>query len=254
MNIRIASLLAGQIVVFGILVSAQDTGKTAPPRKDVGLKADAKKTPARKVRREPGLDGQQQNITSRYKKFEKKLLQLAEFLRDNDAERAELLKRAYGQSRDDNISNNLDRITALLSGEQRLGDAVGAQADVVANLQSLLILLQSDDLKDSLKQEQERVKDLLKNLRSVIGKHKRARTGNDRGEAADQVARRQAEALALLFALLAGFRLAFLGCAGLDLLRELRAALRWLLCLCHKWAQSCATSVLCCSCWSRSRA
>ena len=194
MNIRIASLLAGQIVVFGILVSAQDTGKTAPPRKDVGLKADAKKTPARKVRREPGLDGQQQNITSRYKKFEKKLLQLAEFLRDNDAERAELLKRAYGQSRDDNISNNLDRITALLSGEQRLGDAVGAQADVVANLQSLLILLQSDDLKDSLKQEQERVKDLLKNLRSVIGKHKRARTGNDRGEAADQVARRQAEA------------------------------------------------------------
>ena len=194
MNIRIASLLAGQIVVFGILVSAQDTGKTAPPRKDVGLKADAKKTPARKVRREPGLDGQQQNITSRYKKFEKKLLQLAEFLRDNDAERAELLKRAYGQSRDDNISNNLDRITALLSGEQRLGDAVGAQADVVANLQSLLILLQSDDLKDSLKQEQERVKDLLKNLRSVIGKHKRARTGNDRGEAVDQVARRQAEA------------------------------------------------------------
>jgi len=194
MNIRIASLLAGQLVVFAILVSAQDTGKPVAPRKDVGLKADAKKTPARKISRDPGLDGQQQNITSRYKKFEKKLLQLAEFLRDNDAERAELLKRAYGQSRDDNISNNLDRITALLSGEQRLGDAVGAQADVVANLQALLILLQSDDLKDSLKQEQERVKDLLKNLRSVIGKHKRARTGNDRGEAADQVARRQADA------------------------------------------------------------
>ena len=58
-------------------------------------------------------------------------------------------------------------------------------------------LSDGDDLKDSLKQEQERVKDLLKNLRSVIGKHKRARTGNDRGEAADQVARRQAEALSV---------------------------------------------------------
>jgi len=198
MNIRMASLLAMLLLGCGILVLAQDsrqpTSQPTTAKKDVGLKADVKKARTRKVSRQAGLDGQQQNITSRYKKFEKKLLQLAEFLRENDTERAELLKRAYGQSRDNNISNSLERITSLLSGEKRLGDAVGAQTEVVANLQALLLLLQSDDLKDSLKQEQERIKDLLKNLRTVIGKHKRARTANDRGEAAERVAQRQADA------------------------------------------------------------
>ena len=204
MNIRMASLLAMLLLGCGILVLAQDsrqptsqpTSQPTTAKKDVGLKADVKKARTRKVSRQAGLDGQQQNITSRYKKFEKKLLQLAEFLRENDTERAELLKRAYGQSRDNNISNSLERITSLLSGEKRLGDAVGAQTEVVANLQALLLLLQSDDLKDSLKQEQERIKDLLKNLRTVIGKHKRARTANDRGEAAERVAQRQARSAA----------------------------------------------------------
>ena len=196
MNIRMASLLAMLLLGCGILVLAQDSRQPTTAKKDVGLKADVKKARTRKVSRQAGLDGQQQNITSRYKKFEKKLLQLAEFLRENDTERAELLKRAYGQSRDNNISNSLERITSLLSGEKRLGDAVGAQTEVVANLQALLLLLQSDDLKDSLKQEQERIKDLLKNLRTVIGKHKRARTANDRGEAAERVAQRQARSAA----------------------------------------------------------
>jgi hypothetical protein len=194
MHTRTALLLVALLLGCAVLVSAQDAKKSTAAKKDVGLKAKARKAPARRGATKAGLDGQQQNITSRYKKFEKKLLQLAEFLKENDAERAELLKRAYGQSRDDNISNSLERITALLSGEKRLGDAVGAQTEVVVNLQALLILLQSDDLKDSIKQEQERIKDLLKNLRSVIGKHKRARTGNERGEATERVAGQQEEA------------------------------------------------------------
>ena len=194
MNVRIGSLLVVLLLGGAILVSAQDAPRKAGPKKDVGLKAVPKKSPARKRGRETKLDGQQQGISSRYKKFEKKLLQLAEFLRENDPERAELLRRAYGQSRDDNISNSLERIASLLAGEKRLGDAVGAQTEVVVNLQSLLVLLQSDDLKDSLKQEQERIKDLLKNLRSVIGKHKRARTANERGDATDRVAGQQSDA------------------------------------------------------------
>ncbi|MBO51680.1 MAG: hypothetical protein CMJ69_12970, partial [Planctomycetaceae bacterium] len=194
MNVRIGSLLVVLLLGGAILVSAQDAPRKAGPKKDVGLKAVPKKSPARKRGRETKLDGQQQGISSRYKKFEKKLLQLAEFLKENDPERAELLRRAYGQSRDDNISNSLERIASLLAGEKRLGDAVGAQTEVVGNLQSLLVLLQSDDLKDSLKQEQERIKDLLKNLRSVIGKHKRARTANERGDATDRVAGQQSDA------------------------------------------------------------
>ena len=194
MNVRIGSLLVVLLLGGAILVSAQDAPRKAGPKKDVGLKVVPKKSPARKRGRETKLDGQQQGISSRYKKFEKKLLQLAEFLRENDPERAELLRRAYGQSRDDNISNSLERIASLLAGEKRLGDAVGAQTEVVVNLQSLLVLLQSDDLKDSLKQEQERIKDLLKNLRSVIGKHKRARTANERGDATDRVAGQQSDA------------------------------------------------------------
>ena len=191
MNTRTVSLLVAMLLGCAVLVSAQDAKKTTAVKKDVGLKANAKKAPSRRVAPKAGLDGQQQNITSRYKKFEKKLLQLAEFLKENDAERAELLKRAYGQSRDDNISNSLERITALLTGEKRLGDAVGAQTEVVVNLQALLLLLQSDDLKDSIAQEKARIKDLLKDLRGVIGKHKRSRTANERGEAAERVAGKQ---------------------------------------------------------------
>ncbi|MDP7277574.1 MAG: hypothetical protein QF363_19000, partial [Planctomycetaceae bacterium] len=193
MKTRIATLLLVLLWCSVAFLPAQDAARKTPPkpRKSVGLKAKSKKPARKSTKKDDDLQNDQRGISSRYKKFEKKLLQLAEFLRESDPERAELLRRAYGRSRDDNISSNMERIAALLAGQRKLGDAVDGQSEVVTHLQSLLILLQSDDLKDSLKKEQDRIKDLLKNLRSVIGKQKRTRTGNERGEAAERVARQQ---------------------------------------------------------------
>jgi len=68
MNIRMASLFAMLLLLgCGILVLAQDSRQPTSAKKDVGLKADVKKAPTRKVSRQADLDGQQQNITSRYK-------------------------------------------------------------------------------------------------------------------------------------------------------------------------------------------
>src|SRR5579872_7252315 len=84
-----------------------------------------------------GLNEAEASLSRRYKQFERTLLQMAEYLRKTEPERADLLIRAIGRSKETRISQQMDAITQLLKKEQ-FGDAIGDQQHLVADLKGLL--------------------------------------------------------------------------------------------------------------------
>jgi hypothetical protein len=105
------------------------------------------------------------SLSRRYKQFEQTLLQMAEYLRKTEPERADLLVRAIGKSKEDRIGLQMDQIMELLKNDQ-LGDAIGREEHLVSNLKGLLELLQSEDRRHQLEEE----KKWLESVRGEIGK------------------------------------------------------------------------------------
>ncbi len=136
------------------------------------------------------LSAQQEAIAARYRRFETTLLQLAEYLRRTDPDRAELLVRAIGQSQEKRIREQMTSIVSLLS-TGRLGDAVQRQDELIKSLTALLELLQSEDRRSSLEAERQRLKKLLAEVGRLIGEQKEARAANERGEPLDQTRGKQ---------------------------------------------------------------
>lgn len=136
------------------------------------------------------LHSRQDAVSQRFKRFERLLLQMAEYMRKTDPEQADLLFRAIGQSKSDRISGQMEQIAALLEQDQ-LGDALDREQQVIDSLQQLLDLLQSGERRDELRKEQERIRDLLKDLNVTIGKTKAARASNERGDETERAVDRQ---------------------------------------------------------------
>ena len=90
---------------------------------------------------------------------------MAEYLRKTEPERADLLVRAIGKSKEDRIGLQMEQIMDLLKNDQ-LGDAIGSEQHLVANLKGLLELLQSEDRRHQLEEE----KKWLESVREEIGK------------------------------------------------------------------------------------
>ncbi len=99
-----------------------------------------------------GLNEAEASLSRRYKQFERTLLQMAEYLRKTEPERADLLIRAIGKSKEDRVSLQMDQIMDLLKNEQ-LGDAIGREEHLVSNLRGLLELLQSEDRRHQLEEQ-----------------------------------------------------------------------------------------------------
>ena len=92
----------------------------------------------------PNLASDQDAIKARYKRFNLTLQQMAEILRKQDPERADLLFRALGKSQETRVEDQMQLIYTLLNKEQpQLGEAIERQEELVAQLKNLLDLLQS---------------------------------------------------------------------------------------------------------------
>ncbi len=120
------------------------------------------------------LPTRQEALSSRYSRFEKLLLQMAEYLGRTDPDRAELLMRALSRSRENRISNQMEGIVELLRDED-FNEAVEGQDLLVQNLRALLELLQSEDRRSELEEEEARIRELLKDVNQLIGDQKIAR-------------------------------------------------------------------------------
>ncbi|MCA9070208.1 MAG: hypothetical protein KDA84_14845, partial [Planctomycetaceae bacterium] len=134
----------------------------------------------------------QREMAARYRQFDRTLQKMADYLRKTDPEKADLLVRAIRESREKRISDQMTRVVTLLESKQ-FGPATDRQDDVLVSMQALLRLLSSDGILDSNRAEQERIKDLLKDLGKLLGKEKDLRAKTERGEEANRLADAQAK-------------------------------------------------------------
>lgn len=132
--------------------------------------------------RELPLDIGQQAVLSRFDRFEKELVQMAEQLRKADPERAELLFRTHSKSQQERVIGQMRVIQELLAGATpQFGDSIQRQEELVASLVTLLDLLQSENRISEIEAERARVKEILKNVNKLIGKEKDVRARTERG-------------------------------------------------------------------------
>ena len=128
------------------------------------------------------LDIGQQAVLSRFDRFEKELVQMAEQLRKADPERAELLFRTHSKSQQERVIGQMRIIQELLAGNTpQFGDSIQRQEELVASLVALLDLLQSENRISEIEAERARVQEILKNVNKLIGKEKDVRANTERG-------------------------------------------------------------------------
>jgi hypothetical protein len=178
----LAALLATWLLL-GEATAAEGQSTADQPAKDPTSATAAESGP---------LNESEASLNRRYKQFEQTLLQMAEYLRKTEPERADLLVRAIGKSKEDRIGLQLEQIMDLLKNEQ-LGDAIGREQHLVANLKGLLELLQSEDRRHQLDEE----KKWLESVREEIGKlsvrEKELRRATESQKKPDSLAERQSK-------------------------------------------------------------
>lgn len=127
----------------------------------------------------------EQALLNDYRRFEEKLLELAEYTRRTDPDRAQLLRDARSKSTSMRIAAQMERIAQSLtpneSGEVLYGDAESRQEELLADLAELLKHLQSEDERDRLADEIKRLQELLKETLRLIGREKDVRADTERG-------------------------------------------------------------------------
>ena len=143
---------------------------------------DAKAESTSATRKKLPLDIGQQAVLSRFDRFEKELVQMAEQLRRADPERAELLFRTHSKSQQERVIGQMRMIHELLADKNpQFGDSIQRQEGLVASLVTLLDLLQSENRISEIEAERARVKAILKNVNKIIGKEKDVRANTERG-------------------------------------------------------------------------
>ena len=143
---------------------------------------DAKAESTSATRKKLPLDIGQQAVLSRFDRFEKELVQMAEQLRKADPERAELLFRTHSKSQQERVIGQMRMIHELLADKNpQFGDSIQRQEGLVASLVTLLDLLQSENRISEIEAERARVKAILKNVNKMIGKEKDVRANTERG-------------------------------------------------------------------------
>ena len=165
-DVRMLIVLMVCLMAWCSVISAQDRPVEEPS-------AAAKELP---------LDIGQQAVLSRFDRFEKELVQMAEQLRKADPERAELLFRTHSKSQQERVIGQMRVIQELLAGATpQFGDSIQRQEELVASLVTLLDLLQSENRISEIEAERARVKEILKNVNKLIGKEKDVRASTERG-------------------------------------------------------------------------
>ncbi len=184
-SIRLFSirLFVGGLICVVVLGSVGRVHAQDPPAKDA--------TPAGKA--EPGvLNEAEAGLSRRYKQFERTLLQMAEYLRKTEPERADLLIRAIGKSKEDRVALQMDQIMDLLKSEQ-LGDAIGREEHLVSNLKGLLELLQSEDRRHQLEEEKKWLESVNQEIGKLSIREKELRRATEKGGKPDKLAERQSK-------------------------------------------------------------
>ncbi|TWU43193.1 hypothetical protein Q31b_22310 [Novipirellula aureliae] len=139
---------------------------------------------------ESNLPDRQSAIVQRYERLEELLLRLAEMEAAENPERAALLKRAARQSRDQFVLDKLKSASGALR-EKRFQEAVDNQANATQGLEGLLQLLMSEDRSKRIRDEKERIANLIKDLKRVERAERSTRARTENGADMEEVQKEQ---------------------------------------------------------------
>lgn len=138
------------------------------------------------------LDVEQRAILREFERFEENLLKSSESTRRIDPARADLLQRARGKSIENRIAAEMLRVAGMLGGEDaRFGAASERQGELIASLESVLKLLQTENERDRLEDERKRIEDLLKQTNKMIAKQRDIRADTGRSKSTDRLKNEQ---------------------------------------------------------------
>ncbi|HEX4128563.1 MAG TPA: hypothetical protein VHZ24_00885 [Pirellulales bacterium] len=152
--------------------------------------AATEKAPASETSAAGSLAQQEEQVVQRYRRFEEVLLRMAELTGASDPKRAALLRKAVAESKQRQISPQLEKLAALLS-EDRLAAAFTGQQEVDGDLAKLLELLLSEQRSDKLKEERERLKQQLRKIKELLNRQVQLQEQNLSGEDAKQLTQQQ---------------------------------------------------------------
>ena len=176
-----ASRVVACMVLFciGVTIAAQPPGEEKPPATNTS--GSSLET----------LVVAQGKVADRYTHLEQLLIRMAELEATSNPQRAALLKRAAQQSSERLTRQQLDTLIKLLTPPAQLKRAIDEQQQVVADLRSLLELLQSENRSDRLKSEQARVREYIKDVERLIRLQKGVQGRTEGGDDAPQLANDQ---------------------------------------------------------------
>ena len=147
----------------------------------------------------PSLEQAERTVAAEFAALEETLLKMARYLRKTEPERADLLVRALNRSREERLEVRLAAVADLLRSDAaagltpNFGDAIEEQQNLVRGMRAVLGLLRSEDRREEIDSEQERLQALVKDLGRLIGDQKAAEAANRRGESAERVAGKQSD-------------------------------------------------------------
>ena len=137
-----------------------------------------------------GLAQRQSGVAQRYQRLEELLLRLADVEATENPERAALLRRAARQSRDQFVLNKIQSASEALRSQQ-FQSAVENQGAASEGLEAMLKLLLSEDRSKRIRDEKERIANLIKNLKRIERAQRSTRARAENGADLKEVLRDQ---------------------------------------------------------------
>jgi len=135
---------------------------------------------------ESNLADRQASVADRYQRLEELLLRLADVEAAENPERAALLRRAARQSRDQFVLTKIKSASEALRAQQ-FQEAVENQGAASEGLENILKLLLSEDRSKRIRDEKERIAQMIKDLKRIERAQRSTRARAENGADLDDV-------------------------------------------------------------------
>jgi hypothetical protein len=133
---------------------------------------------------------EQLRVADRFKHLEDVLLRMAELSGSSDPRRAALLKKAVGQSKEQLIDIQFERLVELLQKDQ-LSRAIENQQELDQDLRALLELLLSENRAQQIETQKKLYQEYLKRINAIIKEQKTLQGRTAGGEKTDRLSGEQ---------------------------------------------------------------
>jgi hypothetical protein len=182
---RVLAVLTVTLLAGTVSLRAADTPATADP----GIKKDQQQAAY-----------EQERLRREFAAFEQSLLTLAQRYekssRAEDREKAVVLRQAIKLAADAGVDNQFNKLVATLTVSgislQDINAAIGQNEQLTRTLREMIDILLTDNQTAKLKEEERRLKELLKQLDAVIREQKLERSKTEAGRLdGDQLAKGQ---------------------------------------------------------------